>query len=289
MPIRHLIALCILFTGIVYAQMKTPAMTTGNPAPGSRVKVIVPEYAGTDVHHTLYLPPEWKPNGTYPVMIEYTGNYFPASGSTGKVEDANLGYGLTAGKGFIWAVLPFIETNHRGNAVKWWGDENATAAYCLREVKRICAEYGGDPKNVFICGFSRGAIAVNYIGLRDDTIASLWRGFITHDHYDGEQEWKGTSWGAPFETYQKKARERLHRLKGRPVLVMRNGSTGTIQRFIGDMTNTAPYTFLDVPIKDIFPVIPNDIIMHPHTDKWLSVPSEAKSRVDAWLTHAMNK
>lgn len=282
---RVLAALCIAASG--FCMMVTPHMEHAAPAAGKRVRVTPPEYAGTDVHHSLYLPPDWKAGGKYPVMIEYTGNYYPASGSTGKVEDANLGYGLTAGKDFIWAVMPFIATNHTENAVTWWGDENATAEYCVREVKRISTAFGGDAKNVFICGFSRGAIAVNYIGLHDDAIAPLWRGFITHDHYDGTVEWKGTYWGAPLSVYQEKARGRLTRLCGRPVLVMQNGSTGVIRRFIGDTTNTAPFTFIDVPIKSIFPVIPNDDIVHPHTDKWLHVPSDAKAKVDDWLSGAM--
>ena len=51
---------------------------------------------------------------------------------------------------------------------------------------------------VILCGFSRGAIGVNYIGLHDDQIAALWAGFITHDHYDGVLEWKGQAWGSPY-------------------------------------------------------------------------------------------
>jgi predicted esterase len=39
------------------------------------------------------------------------------------------------------------------------GDVEAMAEYCKKTVRRICTEYGGDPANVFIAGFSRGAIA----------------------------------------------------------------------------------------------------------------------------------
>jgi hypothetical protein len=65
---------------------------------------------------------------------------------------------------------------------------------------------------VFICGFSRGAIAASYIGLADDEIAALWKGMITHDHFDGDHKWNYP------ESDQKSALVRLARLKGRPVL-----------------------------------------------------------------------
>jgi hypothetical protein len=45
---------------------------------------------------------------------------------------------------------------------------------------------------VFIAGFSRGAIACNFIGLRDDEIASLWCGFVVHSHYEGVRDWPGS-------------------------------------------------------------------------------------------------
>ena len=56
--------------------LQTPAMTNAKPAPGRRVKQVAPEYEGTEVYHALYLPIDWKPNGKYPVIVEYTGNKF---------------------------------------------------------------------------------------------------------------------------------------------------------------------------------------------------------------------
>lgn len=92
-------------------------MLTGPPAAGQRVRVTPLEYAGTEVYHSLYLPADWKPDGRYPVIVEYTGNYWPPAGSTGEVKDANLGYGLGGPQGFIWVVMPYVEVGQKENAV----------------------------------------------------------------------------------------------------------------------------------------------------------------------------
>ena len=62
----------------------------------------------------------------------------------------------------------------------------------------IIAEFNADPNAVFLCGFSRGAIGVNYLGLRDDEVAKLWTAFITHDHFDGVRQWTTSGWGGPL-------------------------------------------------------------------------------------------
>jgi len=264
------------------APLIVPAMTDAPPGPGRRVRVTPPEYAGTDVHHSLYLPDDWTPGGRRPVIVEYTGNYFPTSGSTGEVGDAHLGFGLSAGT-FIWVVLPFVGEDGRANARTWWGDEAATVAYCKTQVPRICREFGGDPDRVFLCGFSRGAIAVNYIGLHDDDIAALWRGLLSHDHYDGVKEWRNTAWGSPLDAYQAGARTRAHRLRGRPVLIMQNGSTQATRRYLDGMIHVAAFTFLDVPVSEMFPDIPDGPIPHPHTDRWPLFPHDCTTRARAWL------
>jgi len=114
--------------------------------------VTAPEYAGTGVHHMLYLPPDWqadwKTRGrSWPVIVEYTGNKAPTLGSTGLVEDAALGFGVSGGR-FIWVVLPYVSKTHVQNEVTWWGDEEATAAYAKTNVPRICAQFGGDTRAV---------------------------------------------------------------------------------------------------------------------------------------------
>ena len=160
----------------------TPGMTEEDPAPGKKVKQISPEYQGTEVYHTLYIPTDWQEGKRYPVLVEYTGNKFPACGSTGEVKGANLGYGLSGGEGFIWVSMPYIQKGKKENAVTWWGDRQATIDYCKVNLPRICKEFGGDMENLFICGFSRGAIACSYIGLADDEIASFWKGMVAQCH-----------------------------------------------------------------------------------------------------------
>ncbi len=97
----------------------TPVMTEESPAPGKRVRQVAPEYEGTEVYHTLYLPTDWQKGKSYPVLVEYTGNKFPACGSTGEVKGANLGYGLSGGKGFIWVSMPYVQKGKKENAVTW--------------------------------------------------------------------------------------------------------------------------------------------------------------------------
>jgi len=83
-----------------------PTMTAEAPAAGRRVRQTPPEYAGTDVHHSLYLPPDWRSDWKvsgkrWPVIVEYTGNHAPGLGSTGEVAGAALGFGLCGGQGYI--------------------------------------------------------------------------------------------------------------------------------------------------------------------------------------------
>lgn len=268
--------------------MKVPDLVQTAPAAGKRVAVTAPEYVGTDVHHLLYLPIDWDANWkemgkSWPVVVEYTGNKYPISGSTGEVEGAALGYGLCGGH-FIWVVLPYVARDGKHNEVTWWGDEKATVDYAKVNVPRICADFGGDERSVLVCGFSRGAIGVNYIGLYDDEIADLWCGFVSHDHYDGVREWRGTDWGTPLADYRRGAAERLGRLKKRPALVCQNEGTQDIQDYLGDRMSLEQFTFLDVPVAQIFPDIPNDMVIHPHTDRWLLKDSAARDRVEKWVS-----
>ena len=250
----------------------TPEMTNEPPAAGRRVRQVAPEYAGTEVYHALYLPTDWKPDGRYSVIVEYTGNKFPACGSTGEVKDANLGYGLSAGEGFIWVSMPYIEEGGKQNAVTWWGDKQATVDYCKTNLPRICEQFGGDPNSTFICGFSRGAIGASYIGLADDEIASLWKGFITHDHFDGERTWNYAA------SDRQSGLNRLARLQGRPVLVC-----GDANDFLHDHRNLAKFTFLKVPVAEIF-AIPEGKVIHPHTDLWMHRESHYRRQARKWLS-----
>lgn len=62
------------------------------------------------------------------VIVEYTGNKHVVSGSTGEAKDANLGYGISGGQGFVWVCMPYVEKGRLTNALTWWGDRQATRA-----------------------------------------------------------------------------------------------------------------------------------------------------------------
>lgn len=249
----------------------TPEMTEEQPAAGRRVRQVVPEYKGTDVYHALYLPVDWKTGSKFSVIVEYTGNKFAECGSTGEVKDANLGYGLTGGKGFIWVSMPYIAEGGLENAVRWWGDKQATIEYCKTNLPRICQQFGGDPESVFICGFSRGAIGASYIGLADDEIAAFWKGMVTHDHFDGDK-----TWSYP-DSDRNSALVRLARLKGRPVLACGGGN-----EFLRDHPDLAEVKILRPPVAKIFK-IPEGKVIHPHTDLWMHRESKYREEARQWL------
>ena len=267
---------------VLQMDLTSPVATNKAPAAGERVRQTAPEYQGTEVHHVLYLPTDWEPGKKYPVIVEYAGNKWLGCNSTGKAKDVNLGYGMSGGKGFLWVSMPYIDKGRKENAVTWWGDLEATIAYCKTNLPRICAEFGGDPKNVFFCGFSRGAIAAGYLGLADDEIASLWKGFFTHDHFDGER-----SWNYP-KSDRASALTRLARLKGRPFLVCSTHATGIKERFLGAHLDLARFTFLDVPTQKLF-TIPEGKVIHPHTDLWMHKESPYRNQARAWIQHVLNE
>lgn len=190
------------------ADLVNPTIGVGSPQPGITVLETLPNYSGTEVAHSLYLPVDWIPGKLFPVMVEYLGN-------TSRVRDnKGIGYGLTGGKGFIWVVLPFINKDHTKDVDWWWGDVEATIAYAKEAVPLICRQWGGDKSKVILTGYSRGAIACNYIGLHDDEFAKLWKAMVPVSHYDDGH----ISWGMTTEE-QCHAPERLRRLGKKPQLI----------------------------------------------------------------------
>lgn len=269
-------------TAAVPFDLTSPVMTGEDPGPGKRVLQAAPEYEGTDVYHALYLPVDWKPGGTYPVIVEYTGNYWPPSNSSGEVKDANLGYGMSGGREFIWVAMPYIETGGQENAITWWGDIQATVDYCKLNLPRICEEFGGDMDNLFVCGFSRGAIGVSYIGLADNEIASFWKGMFTHDHFDGQKEWEYP------DSEREAALKRLARLKGRPVLVCSTKASRIRDEYLVDHLNLGEFTFLNVPTTELFD-IPEGSVIHPHTDLWMHKNSDYRKQARTWLSSVIRR
>ena len=249
----------------VATDLTVPAVTDNAPSPGARVRQFNKDYVNSKVYHTLYLPPDWKPNEKYPVVVEYAGNKWRTS--LGTVEGSSLGYGITDGKGVIWICMPYVNRQEMRNQETWWGDVDATVAYCKHTVKRICTEYGGDADNVFIAGFSRGAIACNFIGLHDDEIASLWRGFICHSHYDGVRQWGYSG------SDRSSAAERLKRLGNRPQFISHENSVEATGAYLREAFPTGSFTF--VPLKGI-----------PHTDTWVLESRPERAVLREWFSQS---
>lgn len=258
----------------VACDLSSPAVSEGTPGPGKRVKQWLPAYESTDVHHLLYLSEDWTPSKRYPVIFEYPGNgpFKNEFGDTctGTIDSCNLGYGLSAGHGYILVCLPFVSQDHKHNELQWWGDIDATVDYCKQTVRQVCQQYGGDSSALILAGFSRGAIACNYIGLHDDEIAGLWRGFIAHSHYDGVRTW-------PYpDSDRASAMKRLKRLGGRPQWISHEGSVSETQAFLEQAGTKAPLTFLTLPYRN-------------HTNSWVlrNIPERATAR--KWLASLLSQ
>ena len=259
----------------VAPDLATPPTEPGDPAPGRRVRQTLPVWAGTGVHHTLYLPRDWRAGGRFPVICEYAGNgnYRNRFGdvSEGTVEGSNLGYGISGGAGFLWLCLPYVNTVEKRNQLTWWGDAAATVDYCKQAVRDVCRRFGGDPGAVVLTGFSRGAIACNYLGLRDDEIASLWRAFIPYSHYDGVLD----RWPYP-DCDRASARRRLDRLNGRPQFIIQENSVEATRAYLASTGVQAPFTFRALEFRN-------------HNDAWTLRDIPERREVRAWLRKALDR
>ena len=245
-----------------------PFVTASSAAPGKRVRQSLPGYECTAVHHALYLPTDWQPGRKYPVIVEYAGNQWRSSAGT--VEGCSLGCGATGGRGAIWLCLPFVDAQSGCNALHWWGDIDATKDYCIGAVEETCGTYGGDADSVILCGFSRGSIACNFIGLHDDGIASLWRAFICHSHYDGVRPW-------PYAGCDRaSAAERLARLEGRPQFVSHEMSVGPIREYLAEACPDGAFTFVDLPYRN-------------HTDQWVLRDIPERAMLRNWLADVLER
>lgn len=195
-------------------RLVVPPMEEGAPAAGKRVRRQLSQDSGNQLYHALYLPTDWEPGRTYPVIVEFPGNIFYDKNcySTGLPEDVVLGYGVSEGEGFIWISMPLVSQDGTHVEPNAWGSPDLTKEYTLNVVRSVCEEFGGDPAGVFITGFSRGAISTGFIGLMDDEIADTWLGFHATQHTDGS-DWNGAAIG-----YQ----ERGARVAGRACMIVDN-------------------------------------------------------------------
>jgi len=245
-----------------------PKVSDAKPTAGLRVKQVHKEYQETQIYHTLFLPTNWDKTKKYPVIIEYPGNKW--RDYSGTVEACKLGYGLSGGKDVIWVCLPFIDTKNKMQTTTWWGDVKATVDYCKKTIELICSKYGGDPNNLFIAGFSRGSIACNYIGLHDDEIAALWKGFICHSHYDGVRKW-------PYKNSDiSSAALRLKRLKNRPQFISQEKNITPIRQYLKKTYPKGNFKFLEMPSQS-------------HNDTWVLQKSKDSDLLKRWFWENVKK
>ena len=215
-----------------------PSMLTGTPPrAGARVRAVAPGFESTQVYHPLYLPTDWSNSSArrFPIIVEYMGNGPFNDGygdiSTGRPEDSNLGWGMAdpPGSKYIWISMPFV-TADLGNqtqvSVYWWGcpspdarrpcqnyfNITPTIHYLHSAVQQAISRYNGDPENIVITGWSRGAIATGAIGLYDDATSRLFKAFVPYSHLDGDCGW--------VDSTQPALDARWDRLGGRPMLYL---------------------------------------------------------------------
>lgn len=257
----------------VEPDLEIPKLTDGPAAAGKRVLQSHPDWT---VEHSLYLPPSWKSNSDQklPVLIELPGNggFRNKLGDecTGRPEGCKLGYGISGGEGYIWASMPFVNAAGDAIAIQWWGDKpnhdpKPTVAHLKDVVPWICENYGGDPNLVILLGFSRGAIACNYIGLHDDEIAGLWRAMVPYSHYDGVRKWNYPA------SDRDAAAIRLKRLKGMPQFICHEGNG--VEATKAYLKDSAAGDFIFAPTG-----------FRNHNDAWTLRPSAARKQLRDWIT-----
>ncbi len=252
----------------VETDLIVPAMVDTTPSPGIRAKVHMEKYSDTNLYHALYLPTNWEEGKKYPVIFEYPGNgpYKNKFGDTnsGRLEDCNLGYGISGGEGFIWVCLPFVAENQTHQQLYWWGDREKTVLYLKAAVKQVCKTYGGNSSKLFLAGFSRGAIACNYIGLHDDEVAALWAGMIVHSHYDGLRKWNYP------ESDSISAVRRLKRLGQTPQFISDSGYLGKVRDYLEKYHPEGSFIYCVIPFRN-------------HTDSWVLKDIPQRTELRNWI------
>lgn len=258
----------------VSPDLEVPALSEGVPTAGKRVKYKLEGWKNTALYNVLYLPTDWKPGAKMPVIVELAGNGNFASKqgdvSTGVPEGSNLGYGLSAGQRYIWLCVPYVNGQGDEIAITWWGtpptyDPQPTLKHLREAVKAVCRDFSGDESKVVLCGFSRGAIACNYLGLYDDETARLWRAFLAYSHYDGVKTW-------PYPLSDREsALVRLKRLGNRPQFICGEGSNAQVtEAYLRPLLPNADLTFLSTGFLN-------------HNDAWTLRPSPAREKAREWL------
>jgi len=290
----------------VLPDLFTPPMSKSPPGPGRRVAATTPGWPA-EAYHAVYLPPEWTNASSsasaggrrFPLIVELAGNgpwQSPFGDvSLGRPEGSNLGFGITGGVSAVWISVPMLTSGGEFVETWWWGCPpvapftgdppvttgagaghcggacNTTAAvrFLADTVRFALTAYNGDPGRVVIAGFSRGAVGVNYLGLADEDVASLWAGSIAYAHYDGQPMDAGNPYPnpAPPASY-----DRLRRLGPRPQYIVAelNGSLVETQPYIEQSGVAVNATFAETGFCN-------------HNDAWILRPSPARIALRSWF------
>ena len=119
--------------------------------------------------------------------------------------------------------------------------------------------------SIVLCGFSRGAIACNFLGLHDDKTAKLWRAFVPYSHYDGVRKWPYPNSDADS------AAARLERLAGRPQFICgEKDQVEETRRYLGQHASKTNLTFASTGFRN-------------HNDAWILRPSKTRQQLLEWL------
>ncbi len=174
------------------SRLLLPEVYDEKPTAGKRVRYKLSSQS--NLYGVLYLPKDWKSGRSYPMIVEFPGNIFYTQNcySTGLPEQCTIGYGVSKGEGVILLSLPFVDYKTGEIAPNGWGNPDDSADYTIKMVEDICKNYGADRKRIMLTGFSRGAIACGFIGLRNKQIASLWSAIHCCQHFDGDGWGKST-------------------------------------------------------------------------------------------------
>lgn len=262
----------------VVPDLVPPEVTLGSPAPGRRVFQTATGFE-SPVQHVVYLPTNHGGNRKWPILVEWTGNgpYRNEHGdiSTGKPEHGLLGYGLAGSHGAICLSLPLLSENGTQIVTQWWGnspthDPSASIRYLKQAIADTCEKHGGDPSRVILVGFSRGAIAVNAIGLASDEAAGLWKAAVCFSHYDGVREWPYT--GNDPES----ALKRLQRLGQKSQFIV-SESASQLEATRAHLTKSG--------IPGQFTYGMTGFVNH--SDRWALRPSSARQQIRDWLKQQM--
>ena len=273
----------------------------------------IPASPSANDYFMLYLPTDYSSTSpALPVVIELPGNgpYTSPWGdvSNGRPDDTFLGYGITEGRGAIWAAVPFLTAEGHFDQTLWWGcpengalwcqpapannsqgcvstqpppcfappaagcpnatNTDLSKAYLQQVVAHILSAYNGDPRRVVLAGFSRGAIGVNYLGLADDATAELWAGSVAYAHYFGQPE--DLSWPFPDNTAEA-GYARLRRLGSRPQFIC--------SELDSTLNQTKPYIeAAGFPVNATY--APTGFCNH--NSEWVLRPSQARDQLRRW-------